>query len=64
VTNLHIGEYVTLRDRWFYVRAVSPTAAADRRVQLEDAETGELVEASLSEIARSRRWQHARDRRA
>jgi len=62
VTNLHIGEYVTLRDRWFYVRGASPTAAADRRVQLEDAETGELVEASLDEIARSQRWQHERPR--
>ena len=60
VTNLQIGECVMLRDRWFYVRGVSPMAAADR-VELEDADTGEVVEASSNEIAPSPRWQCERD---
>jgi len=63
VTNLQIGECVMLRDRWFYVRGVSPMAAADR-VELEDADTGEVVEASSNEIAPSPRWQRERDPRA
>jgi hypothetical protein len=60
VTNLQIGEYVTLRDGWFFVRGVSPQGAAVR-VQLEDADTGEWVEASLDEIAPTPRWQRERD---
>ena len=61
VTDLHIGECVTLRDRWFYVRGVSPTGAANRRVQLEDVDTGERIEACLDEIAPSPHWQRERD---
>jgi len=60
VTNLQIGEYVTLRDGWFYVRGVSTQGAAVR-VQLEDVDTGEWVDASLDEIAPSPRWQRERD---
>jgi hypothetical protein len=62
VTNLQIGEYVTLGDGWFYVRGVSPVGAAVR-VQLEDVDTGEWVEASPEEIAPSPRWRE-RDPRA
>ena len=64
VTNLHIGEYVTLRDRWFYVRGVSSTAAENCRVQLEDMDTGERVEASPDEIEPTPRWRRERNPRA
>ena len=61
LTNLHIGEYVTIRDRWFYVRGVSSTVAENCRVQLEDMDTGERVEASPDEIEPSPRWRRERD---
>jgi hypothetical protein len=64
VTNIQLGEYVMVRDRWFCVRGVSPMGAPDRRVQLEDADTGELVEASVDEIAPTPRWQRKPDPRA
>ncbi len=63
LTNLHIGEYVTLRDRWFYVRGVSSKTAASCRVQLEDMDTGERLEASSDEIEPTPRWRRSADTR-
>lgn len=50
MTNLHIGECVTFRDRAYVVRGMSPMGAVLRRVQLEDVASGEHVEASVDDI--------------
>ena len=48
----HIGDYVTFRDRAYFVRGMSPMGVALRRVQLEDLDSGESIEAFLDDIQR------------
>lgn len=48
--DLHIGDRVTLGGRVFFVRGVSPMSAVPCRVHLEDAETGEEVEADADDL--------------
>ena len=50
MANLHIGDSVTFRDRVYLVRGMSPMGVEAHRVQLEDADTGEHVEASIGDI--------------
>jgi hypothetical protein len=50
MTNLHIGDCVTLGERAYVVRGLSPMGAVLRRVQLEDVVSGELVEAAIDDI--------------
>lgn len=47
---LHIGDRVTLGGRVFFVRGISPMSAVPCRVHLEDAETGEEVEADADDL--------------
>jgi hypothetical protein len=50
MANLHIGDSVTLCDRAYFVRGISPMGVETRRVQLEDVDTGDHIEALLDEI--------------
>ena len=50
MTNLHIGDCVMFRDRAYLVRGMSPMGVETRRIQLEDVDTGERVEASIGDI--------------
>ena len=47
---MKIGDLVTWSGRAYYLRGLEPMSVPDRRVQLEDAETGELVTAPLREV--------------
>jgi len=48
--DLHIGERVAFRDRVYFVRGVSPMSVVPCWVHLEDAETGEEVEADADDL--------------
>ena len=50
MTDIHVGDDVTYDGRVFRVRGISPMSASPRRVLLEDAVTGENVEAPLDDI--------------
>ena len=50
MAELHIGERVTFRDRAYIVRGISPMGVTPCRVHLEDAETGEEVEADADDL--------------
>jgi hypothetical protein len=50
MTDIHVGDDVTLRGRILRIRGISPMSASPRRVLLEDLETGESIEARLDEI--------------
>ena len=47
---LHIGDRVMLGGRVFLVRGISPMSIVPCRVHLEDAETGEEVEADADDL--------------
>ena len=50
MTDIRVGDDVTYDGRVYRVRGISPMSASPRRVLLEDAETGENVEAPLDEL--------------
>ena len=50
MTDIHVGDDVTLRGRVLRIRGISPMSASPRRVLLEDLETGESIEARLDEL--------------
>jgi hypothetical protein len=50
MTNLHIGDCVTVDEHAYVVRGMSPMGAVLRRVQLEDVVSGELVEATVDDV--------------
>jgi hypothetical protein len=50
LAELHIGERVTFRDRAYIVCGISPMSAKPCRVHLEDAETGEEIEADADDL--------------
>jgi hypothetical protein len=50
MTEIHVGDDVTLRGRVLRVRGISPMSASPRRVLLEDLDTGESLEARLDEL--------------
>ena len=54
MTNLHIGDCVTVDEHAYVVRGMSPMGAVLRRVQLEDVVSGELVEATVDDVERPR----------
>jgi hypothetical protein len=47
---MRIGDPVIYRGRRYVLRGLDPMSVPDRRVDLEDAETGELVRAQLAEL--------------
>ena len=50
MANLHLGDSVTFRGCAYFVRGMTPMGAKSRRVQLEDAETGEHIEACIDDV--------------
>lgn len=57
MTNLHIGERVTFDAHAYFVRGFSPMGVPARRVYLEDAATGDRVEASIDDIHEETRYE-------
>lgn len=49
--DFNIGDRVTLFDRAYLVRGFSPMSVTPPCIHLEDAETGELVEIALEQLA-------------
>lgn len=49
---LRLGERIMLRGHVFVLHGLAPMSAFPRWVQLEDAETGDLVEAWADELER------------
>ena len=47
---VEIGDLVTYLDRAYVLRGLEPMSVPDRRAELEDPETGELVMAPLAEV--------------
>ena len=45
-----LGSLVSYGGRRYYLRGLDPMGVANRRADLEDAETGEHLQAPLSEI--------------
>ena len=50
MADFHIGDRVMLRGRVYFIRGFSPMSVAPPRVQLEDAETGEEIEADADDL--------------
>jgi hypothetical protein len=48
---MEIGDLVTYKGRAYVLRGLDPMGVPDRRVELEDAETGEHVSAPLAEVS-------------
>jgi len=49
--DIHIGDRVTFLGRTYYVRGFSPMGVPQRTMHLEDAKTGEEIEAAAGELA-------------
>ena len=49
--DFHIGHRVTFCDRAYFVRGFSPMSVAAPTIQLEDAETGEVIEVAIASLA-------------
>jgi hypothetical protein len=47
---MRIGDLVTWNGRRYVVRGVDPMGLSERRADLEDPETGELVRAPVGEV--------------
>lgn len=45
-----LGSFVSYAGRTYYLRGFDPMGVADRRADLEDAETGEHLQAPLSAV--------------
>ena len=48
---MKIGDLVTYQGRAYVLRGLDPMGVPDRRVQLEDPETGEQISAPLAEVS-------------
>jgi hypothetical protein len=48
---MKIGELVTYEGRSYVLRGLEPMSVPDRRAELEDPETGELIVAPLDEVS-------------
>jgi hypothetical protein len=51
MNDIRVGDEVAHDGRVFRVRGISPMSASPRRVQLEDLDTGALIEVRADEIA-------------
>jgi len=47
---MRIGDSVTYQGRRYVLRGLDPMAAPDRRADLEDVETGELIRAPVADV--------------
>jgi hypothetical protein len=50
---MRIGDEVTIGGRLYVVRGFDPMSVPERRVDLEDVETGERVRVPLDELERA-----------
>jgi hypothetical protein len=48
---MKIGDLVTYQGRAYVLRGLEPMSVPNRRVELEDPETGELVVVPLAEVS-------------
>ena len=48
--DMRIGDPVIYRDRRYVLRGLDPMSVPDRRADLEDSETGELIRALVAEL--------------
>jgi hypothetical protein len=48
---VEIGDLVTYQGRAYVLRGLDPMSVPDRRAELEDPETGELVFVPLAEVS-------------
>ncbi|MDX6407749.1 MAG: hypothetical protein QOE13_820 [Gaiellaceae bacterium] len=48
---MKIGDLVTYQGRAYVLRGLEPMSVPNRRVELEDAETGEVVVVPLAEVS-------------
>ena len=48
---MQLGDQVTYQGRRYVVRGLDPMGVPDRRVDLEDLETGEVLRVPISELA-------------
>jgi hypothetical protein len=48
---MKIGDIVTYQGRPHVLRGLEPMSVPDRRAELEDAETGEVISVSLDEVS-------------
>jgi hypothetical protein len=48
---VQIGDLVTYRGKAYVLRGLEPMSVPNRRVELEDPETGEVVVAPLAEVS-------------
>jgi hypothetical protein len=48
---MKIGDNVTYQGRSYVLRGLEPMSVPDRRVELEDAETGQLISVPLDEVS-------------
>jgi hypothetical protein len=54
LADMRIGDPVAYAGRQYVVRGLDPMGVPDRRVDLEDLETGECVRAPISELPAAR----------
>jgi hypothetical protein len=47
---MRIGDTVIFRGRPYVLRGLDPMSVPDRRAELEDSETGELIRAPVAEL--------------
>ena len=48
--DMRIGDQVTYQGRRYVLRGLDPMGVPDRRADLEDAETGELIRVPVAEL--------------
>ncbi|MDQ3065792.1 MAG: hypothetical protein M3R12_01385 [Actinomycetota bacterium] len=53
LADMQIGDPVTHAGRRYILRGLEPMSVPDRRADLEDAETGELIRVLVADIART-----------
>ncbi len=63
LADMRIGDPLTYQGRRYVLRGLDPMGVPDRRADLEDTETGELIRVPLAELGAARdcagrRWLH------
>ena len=48
---MKIGDLVTYQGRSYVLRGIEPMSVPNRRVELEDSETGEVIVVPLAEVS-------------
>jgi len=48
---MKIGDIITYQGRSYVLRGLEPMSVPDRRAELEDAETGELISVPLDKVS-------------